>query len=194
MSLKVTFELADADLDHFRRVMRQARESAKHMGTEEVLVAAEGLLVRVGPAELPEFIRDRLSRIKTLTDMVRDAEWNLPDADQRRVVNALAYFCQPDDLIPDDVPGLGFLDDAIMVELVVRELRHEIEAYQDFCAFRANEDARGAHGDDPVTREEWLTARRKALQSRMRNRRKRERERRSSSRSSGSGRSPFSLF
>jgi hypothetical protein len=26
-----------------------------------------------------------------------------------------------------------------MVELVVRELRHEIEAYQDFCAFRARE-------------------------------------------------------
>lgn len=191
MSLKVTFELADDDLDHFRRVMREAREAARDMGTEEVLAAAEGLLVRVGPADLPEFIRDRLSRIKTLTDMVRDTEWNLPDVDKRRVVDALAYFCQPDDLIPDDVPGLGFLDDAIMVELVMRELRHEIEAYEDFCAFRADRDARGEQRDDPVTREEWLTARRKALQSRMRNRRKRERERRPSS---SSGRSPFSLF
>jgi len=193
MSLKVTFELADADLDHFRRVMRQAREVAKDRGTDEVLLAAEALLERIKSAEVPEFIRDRLGSIKTLTEMVRDAEWNLPATDRARVVNALAYFCEPDDLIPDDVPGLGFLDDAIMVELVVRELRHEIEAYQDFCSYRVARDAQLASGHDPVTREEWLVARRKALQSRMRNRRKRERERRAGS-SSGKTRSPFSLF
>ena len=52
------------------------------------------------------------------------------------MLNALAYFAEPDDLIPDQIPGLGFLDDAIMVELVVRELRHEIEAYEDFRVFR----------------------------------------------------------
>ena len=190
MSLKVTFELADTDLDHFRRVMRKAREVAKQLGAEQIMAAAEGLLVRIKTTEIPEFIGDRLNRIKMLTDMVRDAEWKLPEADKSRVLNSLAYFCQPDDLIPDSVPGLGFLDDAIMVELVVRELRHEIEAYEDFCAYRAQRDARG---DDPVTREEWLTARRKALQSRMRNRRKRERERRASA-SSSSGRSPFRLF
>lgn len=191
MSLKVTFELAEADLDHFRRVMREARAVAKQRGAEEVLAAAEGLLAQIKGANIPEFIRDRLERIRTLTDMVRDAEWNLPDADKSRVLNALAYFCEPDDLIPDDVPGLGFLDDAIMVELVVRELRHEIEAYQDFCSFRAAQDANPQHSDDPVTREEWLVARRRALQSRMRNRRKRERERRSGG---GRSRSPFSLF
>jgi uncharacterized membrane protein YkvA (DUF1232 family) len=193
MSLKVTFELADEDLDHFRRVMRQAREVAKERGTEEVLAAAESLLERIKVVEVPEFIRDRLGSIKTLTEMVRDAEWNLPAPDRTRVVNALAYFCEPDDLIPDDVPGLGFLDDAIMVELVVRELRHEIEAYQDFCSYRVARDAQLGRGEDPVTREEWLAARRKALQSRMRNRRKRERERRSGG-ASGSPRSPFRLF
>lgn len=193
MSLKVTFELAESDLDHFRRVMRQARAVAKERGQEEVLGAAEGLLMRIKTVDVPEFIRDRLERIRTLIEMVRDKEWNLPDPDKARVLNALAYFCEPDDLIPDEVPGLGFLDDAIMVELVVRELRHEIEAYQDFCSFRAARDARPGHSEDPVTREEWLASRRKALQSRMRNRRKRERERRAGLGSS-SRRSPFSLF
>jgi uncharacterized membrane protein YkvA (DUF1232 family) len=192
MSLKVTFELADADLDHFRRVMRQAREVAKQRGQEEVLEAAGGLLQQVRAVEVPEFIRDRLERIKTLIDMVRDVEWKLPEPEINRVLNALAYFCEPEDLIPDHVPGLGFLDDAIMVELVARELRHEIDAYQDFCLFRSSEDVRRArhgHGDDPVTREQWLSARRRQLQSRMRDRRKRERQR-----SGGGGRSPFSLF
>jgi uncharacterized membrane protein YkvA (DUF1232 family) len=190
MSLKVTFELADADLEHFRRVMREARAVAKDRGAEEVLAAAEGLLSRIKGVDIPEFIRERLDRIRTLVDMVRDAEWKLPEPETTRVLNSLAYFSEPDDLIPDDVPGLGFLDDAIMVELVVRELRHEIDAYQDFCAFRATRDDRK---EDAVTREEWLTARRKALQSRMRNRRKRERERRRGG-GGGKGRSPFSLF
>jgi len=187
MTLKVTFELADADLDHFRRVMRQARSVAKARGQEEVLVAAEALLGRIAGIEIPEFIRDRLERLRTLIEMLRDAEWKLPEPEATRVLNALAYFCEADDLIPDSVPGLGFLDDAIMVELVVRELRHEIEAYQDFCSYRAT---RVSDTNDPLTREEWLTARRKALQSRMRNRRRKDRERR---RGRGS-RSPFSLF
>jgi uncharacterized membrane protein YkvA (DUF1232 family) len=194
MTLKVTFELADADLDHFRRVMRQAREVAKQLGREEVLAAAGGLLDRVKAVEVPEFIRDRLERIRTLIDMVRDEEWKLPEAETARVLNALAYFAEPEDLIPDHVPGLGFLDDAIMVELVVRELRHEIDAYQDFCAFRAAEETRRArtgHADDPVTRNQWLAARRRSLHSRMRDRRHRDLERR---RASGSGRSPFRLF
>jgi uncharacterized membrane protein YkvA (DUF1232 family) len=189
MSLKVTFELADADLDHFRRVMRQARSVAMERGLDDVLGAADALLGRIEGIEIPEFIRDRLQRLRTLSDMLRDTEWKLPEPEATRVLNALAYFCEADDLIPDDVPGLGFLDDAIMVELVVRELRHEIEAYQDFCSYRAT---RVAEAEDAVTREEWLTARRKALQSRMRNRRRKERERR---RGSSSGRrSPFSLF
>ena len=68
--------------------------------------------------------------------MLSDIEWRLPHQDATRVLNALAYFAEPEDLIPDHIPGLGFLDDAIMIELVVRELKHELEAYRDFCDYR----------------------------------------------------------
>lgn len=189
MSLKVTIELSNTDLSHFRRVMREARALAEERSAEEIMVAAGALLAKVETEAAPDFIRDRLESIKGLIDMVRDEEWQLPDAERARVLNALAYFCEPEDIIPDEVPGLGLLDDAIMVELVVRELRHEIEAYRDFCGFRKAQDERG---EDAVDRDTWLDARRKALQSRMRNRRRRERERRRGS--SGSRRSPFSLF
>lgn len=193
MTLKVTFELAEADLDHFRTIMREARELALERGKEEVLTAADGLLARVHAAEVPDFVRDRLIRIQTLIDMLRDAEWQLPEVETGRVLNALAYFSEPEDLIPDHVPGLGFLDDAIMVELVVRELRHEIDAYLDFCTFRTTEEARRQRigkQEDRVTREQWLASRRKALHSRMRSRRRADRERRHRPGS----RSPFSLF
>jgi uncharacterized membrane protein YkvA (DUF1232 family) len=192
MSLKVIIELSNTDLGHFRRVMREARAVAEQHSAEDIMTAAGTLLARVEEDAAPDFIRDRLNSIKILIDMVRDEEWQLPDQERARVINALAYFCEPEDIIPDEVPGLGLLDDAIMVELVVRELRHEIEAYRDFCGFRKAQDERG---EDAVDREAWLDARRKALHSRMRNRRRRERERRrSSSSGGGSRRSPFSLF
>jgi uncharacterized membrane protein YkvA (DUF1232 family) len=192
MSFKVTIELSNTDLNHFRKVMRDARGVAEELGQDEVVASTEALLAKIEGDAAPDFILERTARMKVLIDMLRDEEWALPDQERSRVLNALAYFSEPDDIIPDNVPGLGLLDDAIMVELVLRELRHEIEAYEDFCNARALSDERG---DDSASREEWLSARRQALQSRMRNRRRRERERRRSSTTAGRGRrSPFSLF
>jgi uncharacterized membrane protein YkvA (DUF1232 family) len=83
---------------------------------------------------------------------------------------ALEYFVEENDLIPDSIPGLGLLDDDIMIELVVRELRHEIEAYEDFCRFR-DERSRRDPGDDA----DILARRRRALHERMRRRGQRRR-------------------
>jgi uncharacterized membrane protein YkvA (DUF1232 family) len=121
----------------------------------------------------PGFIIERINKLSLMIRMVSDIEWRLPHKEATRVLNALAYFAEPEDLIPDNIPGLGFLDDAIMIELVVRELRHEIEAYQDFCDYRDKLSAKGDGGK--ASRESWLNARRKELQARMRRRRRRGR-------------------
>jgi uncharacterized membrane protein YkvA (DUF1232 family) len=193
MSLRVTFELRDSDLSHFRKIMREAREVAAEHSPEEILASAHGLLKSVEKVELPDFVRGRLERIKILIDMLEDEEWQLPQEETDRVMNALAYFAEPEDLIPDHVPGLGFLDDAIMVELVCREFRFEIEAYSRFCRMREAEEERGAKGKlaDKDAREKWLKEYRKQLHGWMRERRQRSRP---ASRRSGGKRSPFSLF
>ena len=171
MSLRVSFELSDNDLRHFRLIMKEARKAAAALAPEDIVAAAEELLTQVAGAGAPEFIVERLNRLRQMIDMLSDIEWRLPQPEARRVLNALAYFSEPEDLIPDHVPGLGFLDDAIMVELVVRELRHELEAYQDFTEFRERVRAEDGHSG-PVSRDDWLEERRKQLQSRMRRRRK----------------------
>ena len=111
---------------------------------EDILAAAEEVLGDIDGAEAPGFVRERIDKLKRLIDMLSDVEWRLQHNDAKRVLNALAYFAEPEDLIPDHIPGIGFLDDAIMIELVVRELRHEIEAYEDFCRYR--QDVRDASG------------------------------------------------
>lgn len=54
-------------------------------------------------------------------------------------MDALAYFVVADDVIPDSTPVLGLIDDAIAAELVLRALRHELDAYQEFSRYRTAE-------------------------------------------------------
>jgi uncharacterized membrane protein YkvA (DUF1232 family) len=174
MSLRVSFELDEDDLKHFRLIMRQARKVTARLAPEDIVANASTLLANVGAAKIPQFIRQRLEYLDVMIQMLTDHQWRLPHKDANRVLNALAYFTEPEDLIPDHIPGLGFLDDAIMIELVARELRHEIDAYKDFRNFRdshgPNQGVKAKTTD--LTRDNWLDERRKDLQSRMRRRRK----------------------
>ena len=169
MGLRVAFELDDNDLKHFRLIMREVRKNAARMAPEDIVANARTQLADVSESSAPGFILDRIHRLRLMISMLTDIEWRLPHEEATRVLNALAYFTEPEDLIPDHIPGVGFLDDAIMVELVVRELKHEIEAYEDFCNYR---DSAAGGRTTRVSREDWLERRRKELQSRMRRRRK----------------------
>lgn len=176
--MKVTFELSDKDLRYFRNCLQRVRQGEGTGDEETVIAGAERLVKDVLQVRVPDFVRERILKLQQLIGMLGDGEWRLEGADRARVLNALAYFVDPDDLIPDKLPGIGYLDDAIMVELVARELTHEIEAYEDFCEYR--ERHRRA-GEPPR-----LEARRKALQARMRRRRRKERSRPGPRRSSSS--------
>jgi uncharacterized membrane protein YkvA (DUF1232 family) len=174
MSLTITIELGDADLQHFIDGMKKAQEETKHLTAQQVTDAARKLLADSANVQVPHFIAERLAKLDAMIAMVHDAGWALPEDDKNRVLSALTYFADPKDVIPDTVPVLGFLDDAIMIELCVRELKHELDAYEDFCDFRNAEAAR--LGVDPasheVQRAQWLEGRREELQDRMRRRRR----------------------
>ena len=174
MPLDITFTLSDQDLDHFQAIVDKAKSAMEDTPSgEAVEAAAKQLILDAKDGDLPDFIGDRLAKLEVIINMVGDDEWQLSDEDRSRVLGALVYFCDPEDLIPDHIPGLGFLDDAIYVELVIRELKNEIESYEEFCSFRtAEESRRKAAGEDPhVEREQWLADKRATLHARMRKRR-----------------------
>lgn len=174
MPLSISFELSDRDLAHFTEAMKAAREAAGHKSADEIISAASGLLAGADKIELPDFIAQRLERLDDLIAMVRDDGWHLPEEDKQRVLSALVYFADPKDVIPDNVPVLGYFDDAIAIEMSVRELHNEIEAYDEFCEFRQGEAERRGLDPAKVGRADWLEARRDELVDRMHRRRNRE--------------------
>ena len=122
---------------------------------EEILSAARELATSLRSSKLPDFVTGRFGKLETLLAMLTDADWKLGDRERGPVLAALAYLCDPEDLIPDSIPGIGLLDDAVMIELVFHELRHEIEAYEDFVRFRKSlprgasaQRGAGAHGPE----------------------------------------------
>ena len=175
MPLDITFTLSDSDLDHFQAIVDKAQTAIENdENATNIEAAARQLITDARSTDLPTFIDDRLLKLEVVIDMVSDDEWQLSEEERRRVIGALVYFCDPEDLIPDHIPGLGFLDDAIYVELVIRELKAEIESYEEFVAFRSAEEKRRADAgeDTKVGREEWLADKRAALHARMRKRRR----------------------
>jgi uncharacterized membrane protein YkvA (DUF1232 family) len=174
MSITLNFELNDRDLAHFQTAAERSRKAAEGKSDQEIIDCAVGLLADAQKVHIPDFIKSRLLRLDDMIAMIRDQAWALPDADKQRVLSALMYFCDPSDVIPDHVEVLGFLDDAVMIELSVRELKHELDAYDDFCDFRDHEAKR--RGADPATlgRTDWLDSRRDELIDRMHQRRERD--------------------
>jgi len=173
MSLAITIELSDDDLKYFADAMQSAQKESQNLSAKEITDAAAKLLADGKDNKLPAFISERLSKIDSMVSMVNDAGFGMDEDDKKRVLSCLTYFANPKDIIPDNVPVLGFLDDAIMIELVVRELQHEVEAYDDFVEYREDEARR--RGVDSSTlkteRVEWAEARRIELLSRMKSRR-----------------------
>lgn len=175
MSVDITITLSDEDLEKFQESIDKGKLAVKNdEEAKRVENAAAAAIEQARTVELPPFISDRLLKLQILLNMIRDDEWQLREEERNSICSALYYLVDPEDVIPDHIPGIGFLDDAIYAEIVIQELRMEIRMYQEFCQFRiAEENRRRNKGQDPhVGREDWIADKRAVLHSRMRERRK----------------------
>ena len=173
MALDINIQLSDEDLEHFIKGMNAAQEEAADLSPAQITQSARKLLEKGNDIDLPDFIATRLSRLNTMIEMAEDEGFALPDEDRQRVLSCLTYFADPSDIIPDSVPVLGFLDDAIMIELCQRELVHELAAYEEFDQWRRSEAEH--HGVDlaelKLKRVDWAEDRRAQAIQLMRERR-----------------------
>ncbi len=86
----------------------------------------------------------RMARVETLRRLLLDPSWDVSAEFARRTRQLLDYVARFDDLIPDDVPLIGHLDDALLVELCWTRFTGEVQDYLDFCRFREQANLRGS--------------------------------------------------
>jgi uncharacterized membrane protein YkvA (DUF1232 family) len=169
--MRLTFELSDRDLSYFREALKASREAVKDAEESEIIEAIRDVLDDIRRNEpLPDFVGKRIPQLESLIQMLTDDEWQLPDGDREQLLATFVYFGDPEDILPDDIPVIGYLDDVIIIEIVARELEHVREAYDDFCKFRDDFDREHGKGMDPAVRRDRLDRQRQQLHQRMKQR------------------------
>lgn len=136
--MRITIELEPGDIERFMQALSRSRRVAQEADEADILDAAKQALDTLPIASAPSYVRKRIGGVQRLIAMIEDDAWALPPPARVDVLEALVYFSDPEDLIPDDIEVIGLLDDAIMLELVLRKLQSVLHAYDDFCEYRAS--------------------------------------------------------
>ena len=142
-TLKISFTLDDDDLRYFRRLFREARKKAAGEDEAKIVKAVGKLIGEVRDTKrVPGFVVEAVTTLEDMIEMLGDDEYALPKKQRSEIGAALSYFANPEDLIPDQIPGLGFLDDAIMIKILEAEFVYEIKGYRKFRKFRTGSEQR----------------------------------------------------
>lgn len=163
--MRITIELEPRDIAGFRKALARSRRIARTADECDILDAAKHALNTLVIGNAPDYVRKRMVGVQRLIVMLEDTDWALSNPERGMVLETLVYFGDPEDLIPDEIEGIGLLDDALMIELLLRHQRHTLEAYADFCAHR-----RIVREKSPERSDELLSRKREALHIRMRRR------------------------
>lgn len=147
------FELSPAAMERFNNFLHELHADAPHVDADALASLARWLQSQALD-ERQALLDARLDRLPELEALLADEDWALDEAQAQRIRRLLDYVRENDDLIPDDVPWYGRLDDALLVELVWPMLADDLADYQDFRRYR-DED-----GDERHARtQDWLAAR-----------------------------------
>ncbi|NLP44411.1 MAG: DUF1232 domain-containing protein [Peptococcaceae bacterium] len=83
-----------------------------------------------------EVISNILDKIYLLFNLVKDwTNGNYRDISKKAIIAVIAgliYFVSPIDLIPDIVVGMGLVDDAAVLGLIINQLDKELVRYQEW--------------------------------------------------------------
>lgn len=134
-----TYFITPPDIERFNRLLARLGRQQAPLDRDQVVTAARELCDCSIRAAEPPSILERMRRVETAARMVEDPNWQ-PANDAVETARLVIEYAQgSNDLIPDWVPKVGRLDDAIVVDAAWPRLGDEIESYLDFCRVREAE-------------------------------------------------------
>ena len=103
------------------KALIKAEEMADEFDAEEAKAFADK---HKGAAWYDDFV--------LLFKMITDKKFEVSKVAYLAIAGALAYVVLPIDVIPDFIPGIGFIDDMFVIGMVMKSISDEIERYKAF--------------------------------------------------------------
>jgi len=77
-----------------------------------------------------EYISDIACMVSLVRSYIKKEYTDIPIGTIISIVSTLIYIVSPIDLIPDPIPGVGYIDDIILLGWVLKSIRSDVEEYK----------------------------------------------------------------
>ena len=79
---------------------------------------------------LSKFLKDVKVYFRMLSDVFSRRYTRVPKGTVAAIIGSLLYVLSPVDLIPDMIPVIGYLDDAAVLALCLKFVKHDVDEYK----------------------------------------------------------------
>ena len=124
MNIYKIFQLTEVDKEHYLTLidkidLNKSSEVIQSLNLKlDDLVSSKNL--NIVETDLIKNVSVLLSIYQTYPD--------LTESIKKRIIFAISYFCESDDDIPDIVPEIGYLDDAVVARWVIDSISADLPA------------------------------------------------------------------
>ena len=156
-----SLELHEEELQRFNRIALRLSPEHQPFTLDQIAGAARRVLRAASKGQDSTFIKVRMRRAGEMRAAYKDTKWNMAPALKADLRELLDYLGSDTGLIPNHIPTVGLLDDAVLVDVAMNKFRTELDEYADFCRFRV---AEASHLDIAIEavdidRERWFIER-----------------------------------
>ena len=116
------FQLTEKDKDQYKKLIDKIYLNT----SDEVISMLNAKLDRlIASEQLNDIEVDLIKNVSVLVSIYQTYP-DLTDSIRKRILFAISYFCDEDDDIPDIVPEIGYLDDAVIARWVIESISKDL--------------------------------------------------------------------
>ena len=116
------FQLTEKDKDQYKKLIDKIDLNT----SDEVIKMLNAKLDRlIASEQLNDIEVDLIKNVSVLVSIYQTYP-DLTDSIRKRILFAISYFCDEDDDIPDIVPEIGYLDDAVIARWVIESISKDL--------------------------------------------------------------------
>jgi hypothetical protein len=124
MNISKIFQLTEEDKAHYLRLIDKIDLRKSSEIIQSLNLKLDNL---VSSKKLNTIETDLIKNVSVLLSIYQTYP-DLTESIKKRIIFAISYFCDSDDDIPDIVPDIGYLDDAVVARWIIDSISADLPA------------------------------------------------------------------